>query len=183
MLSALQCNSVTKPHNQEHRAHRKSRFNSGALFHPHHHQKEKEMASLNKVMLIGNLGADPEVRSTPNGSQVATFRVACTESWKDQSGQRQERTEWVTVVAWKKQAEIAQKFLRKGSRVYVEGKLQTRTWDDKATGAKRYATEVLCDHFIMLDGVPKDGAKPSADTPHRDDPGSFSDIPEDDLPF
>lgn len=116
-------------------------------------------ASLNKVMLIGNLGADPEIRNTPGGAQVANFRVACTENWKDQSGQRQERTEWVTIVAWRQQAEIAQKYLRKGSRVYVEGKLQTRSWDDKATGAKRYATEVLCDRFMMLDGRPSGGGE------------------------
>lgn len=107
--------------------------------------------SLNKVMLIGNLGADPEVRQAGQ-SQVANFRVACTESWTDQSGQKQERTEWVTIVAWRKQAEIAQRFLRKGSRVYVEGKLQTRSWEDKSGGGKRYATEVLCDRFLMLDG-------------------------------
>ena len=113
--------------------------------------------SLNKVMLIGNLGADPEVRATPNGAQVANFRVACTETWKDQSGQRQERTEWVTIVAWRQQAEIAQKYLRKGSKVYVEGKLQTRQWEDKNGGGKRYATEVLCDNFIMLDGRPGGG--------------------------
>jgi single-strand DNA-binding protein len=103
-------------------------------------------------MLIGNLGADPEVRNTPSGAQVANFRVACTENWKDASGQRQERTEWVTIVAWKGLADIAQKYLRKGSKVYVEGKLQTRQWEDKNGGGKRYATEVLCDNFIMLDG-------------------------------
>ena len=101
--------------------------------------------SLNKVMLIGNLGADPDVRTTPNGAQVANFRVACTESWTDQSGQKQERTEWVTIVAWKKLSEIIQRFLRKGSKVYVEGKLQTRTWED-TNGGKRYATEVLCEN-------------------------------------
>lgn len=115
--------------------------------------------SLNKVMLIGNLGADPEVRATPNGAQVANFRVACTETWKDQSGQRQERTEWVTIVAWRQQAEIAQRYLRKGSKVYVEGKLQTRTWEDKNGGGKRYATEVLCDRFMMLDGRPGAGGE------------------------
>jgi single-strand DNA-binding protein len=115
--------------------------------------------SLNKVMLIGNLGADPEIRNTPNGAQVANFRIACTENWTDQSGQRQERTEWATIVAWRKQAEIAQKYLRKGSKVYVEGKLQTRQWEDKNGGGKRYATEILCDYFIMLDGRPQgDGA-------------------------
>ena len=116
-------------------------------------------ASLNKVMLIGNLGADPEIRNTPGGAQVANFRVACTENWTDQAGQKQERTEWVTIVAWRKQAEIAQRFLRKGSRVYVEGKLQTRSWEDKNGGGKRYATEVLCDRFMMLDGRPGGGGE------------------------
>lgn len=108
--------------------------------------------SLNKVMLIGNLGADPEVRNTPSRALVANFRIACTESWKDTNGQRQERTEWVTIVAWKGLADIAQKYLRKGSKVYVEGKLQTRQWEDKNGGGKRYATEVLCENFLMLDG-------------------------------
>ena len=87
--------------------------------------------SLNKVMLIGYVGADPEVRSTPNGSQVATFRLACSESWKDKYGNRQERTEWVTCVAWRKLAETLQRYLRKGAHVYLEGKLQTRSWEDK----------------------------------------------------
>lgn len=119
--------------------------------------------SLNKVMLIGNLGADPEVRNTPNGAQVANFRVACTESWKDASGQRQERTEWVTVVAWKALADIAQKYLRKGSKVYVEGKLQTRQWEDKNGGGKRFAAEVQCDELKMLDAPPSRGGRPTED--------------------
>lgn len=134
--------------------------------------------SLNKVQLIGNLGADPEIRSTPNGAQVATFRVACSETWKDQSGQRQERTEWVTVVAWRQQAEIAQKYLHKGSKVYVEGKLQTRTWEDKNGGGKRYATEVLCDRFTMLDGKPG-GQRGESDQPRREadgDPAGYDDL-------
>jgi single-strand DNA-binding protein len=121
--------------------------------------------SLNKVMLIGNLGADPECRNTPNGALVANFRIACTETWKDTNGQRQERTEWMTIVACKEKADIAQRFLRKGSKVYVEGKLQTRMWEDKNGGGKRYATEVLCDNFIMLDGKP--GAAP-AEGPDED---------------
>ena len=108
--------------------------------------------SLNKVQIIGNLGADPEIRSTPNGAKVANFRVACSESWKDQSGQKQERTEWVTCVAWKVTAEIVEKYVRKGSKVYVEGKLQTRAWEDKNGGGKRYATEVLVERIMMLDG-------------------------------
>ena len=118
-------------------------------------------SSLNRWIGIGNLGSDPEVRSTPNGAHVATFRVACSESWKDQSGQRHERTEWVTCVAWRQLAEIAQKYLRKGSKVYVEGKLQTRSWDDKNSGGKRYATEVLADRLLMLDGRQGD-ARPEA---------------------
>lgn len=123
--------------------------------------------SLNKVMLIGNLGADPEVRNTPSGAQVANFRVACTENWTDQAGQRQERTEWVTVVVWNKSAEIAQKYLRKGSKVYVEGKLQTRQWEDKNSGGKRFATEVICDNFVMLDAPPQRGGHQGG----RDDSG------------
>lgn len=112
------------------------------------------MAGVNKVILIGNLGADPEVRTTPQGATVANLRLAVSENWKDQSGQRQERTEWVNLVLWRQQADIAQRFLRKGSKIYVEGKLQTRSWDDKQSGQKRYATDVVVDNFTMLDGRP-----------------------------
>ncbi len=112
------------------------------------------MAGVNKVILIGNLGADPEVRTTPQGATVANLRLAVSETWKDQQGQRQERTEWVNLVLWRQQADIAQRFLRKGSKIYAEGKLNTRTWDDKATGQKRYATDVVVDTFTMLDGRP-----------------------------
>lgn len=108
--------------------------------------------SLNAVQIIGNLGSDPEIRSTPNGAKVANFRVACSESWKDQSGNRNEKTEWVTCVAWKVTADLVEKYLRKGGRVFVSGKLQTRTWEDKNGGGKRYATEVLVDRIMMLDG-------------------------------
>ena len=120
---------------------------------------------LNKVMIIGNLGKDPEVRTTPQGATVANFSVACTERWKDQSGQRQERTEWVNVVLWRQTAEIAQRFLRKGSKVYIEGKLQTRSWDDTATGQKRYVTEVIGDHLVLLD------RKEQGSAPAQDDGG------------
>lgn len=112
------------------------------------------MSGVNKVILIGNLGADPEVRTTPQGAMVANLRLAVSETWKDQQGQRQERTEWVNLVLWRQQAEIAQKYLRKGSKIYAEGKLQTRSWDDKQSGAKRYATDVVVDTFTMLDGRP-----------------------------
>lgn len=107
--------------------------------------------SLNKVLLIGYVGADPEIRATPNGATVANFRLACTESWKDQSGQKQERTEWITCVAWRKLAEVFQRYLKKGAHIYIEGKLQTRSWEDKNGGGKRYATEVLVDDFKFLD--------------------------------
>lgn len=137
--------------------------------------------SLNKVMLIGNLGSDPEIRATPNGAQVANFRIACTESWKDQSGQKQERVEWVAIVAWKAQAEIAQRYLRKGSRVYVEGKLQTRTWEDKNGGGKRYATEVLCERFMMLDGRQGDGR--GQQYGEQTEPSGSAPSGDDDLPF
>lgn len=120
---------------------------------------------LNKVMIIGNLGKDPEVRTTPQGATVANFSVACTERWKDQSGQRQERTEWVNVVLWRQTAEIAQRFLRKGSKVYIEGKLQTRSWDDTATGQKRYVTEVIGDQLVLLD------RKEQGSAPAQDDGG------------
>ena len=112
------------------------------------------MSGVNKVILIGNIAADPEVRTTPQGATVANLRLAVSETWKDQQGQRNEKTEWVNLVLWRQQAEIAQKHLRKGSKVYAEGKLQTRSWDDKQTGAKRYATDVVVDHFQMLDGRP-----------------------------
>lgn len=145
-------------------------------------------SSLNKVMLIGNLGADPEIRATPNGAQVANFRVACSETWKDANGQKQERTEWVTIVAWRAQAEIAAKYLHKGSKVYVEGKLQTRSWEEKNGGGKRYATEVLCDRFMMLDGRGGAGA-PRGEYTDADRDGEAMNLAhggnagDDDLPF
>lgn len=123
--------------------------------------------SLNRWTGIGNLGQDPEIRSTPNGAQVASFRLACAESWKDQSGQKHERVEWVSVVAWRKLAEICQKYLRKGSQIYVEGKLQTRSWDDKNGGGKRYTTEIIADEIKMLGGRPE--SRPGERTSHRDD--------------
>ena len=138
--------------------------------------------SLNKVMLIGNLGADPEIRATQGGTEVATFRVACTETWRDHSGQKQERTEWVTVVAWRKLAEIAAKYLHKGSKVYVEGKLQTRSWEDKNGGGKRYATEVLADQFTMLDAPARREGAERRPQPEQESHGNAQ-VNDDDLPF
>lgn len=109
--------------------------------------------TVNKVILIGNLGKDPEVRYTPNGMAVANLTLATTESWKDkQSGENQERTEWHRVAMYARLAEIAGEYLRKGSKVFVEGRLQTRKWQDKTTGQDRYTTEIVADSLQMLDG-------------------------------
>ena len=106
---------------------------------------------VNKVILIGNLGSDPEVKYTPSGVPVANFSLATTESWSDKtSGERQERTEWHRLVLWRRLAEIAGQYLKKGSKLYVEGKLQTRSWDDQ-NGQKRYTTEVVVNDMQMLD--------------------------------
>ena len=107
------------------------------------------MNSLNKVQLIGNLTANPEVRETPNGQKVATFGVATTRVWKDAAGSKQEQTEFHNVVLWRGLAEVAEKYVTKGQKVYVEGYLQTRSWEDQ-TGAKRYRTEIVGDNLIML---------------------------------
>ena len=106
---------------------------------------------VNKVILIGNLGGDPEVRYTPGGAAVANVNLATNESWNDREGQRQERTEWHRLVFWSKLAEIVGQYLKKGSKVYVEGRLQTRQWDDQS-GQKRYTTEIVVNDMQMLDG-------------------------------
>lgn len=105
---------------------------------------------INKVILIGNLGADVELRYTQSGAPVASFRVATTERWKGQDGQMQEQTEWHSIVAWKRLAEICGEHLHKGSRVYIEGKLQTRKWQDQ-NGNDRYTTEIVAREMKMLD--------------------------------
>lgn len=107
---------------------------------------------VNKVILIGNLGKDPEVRYTPSGSAVASLTLATSESWKDKtSGEQVERTEWHRVVMFNRLGEIAGEYLRKGSKVFIEGRLQTRKWQDKNTGQDRYTTEIIADNMQMLD--------------------------------
>ncbi len=106
---------------------------------------------VNKVILVGNLGKDPEVRYMPNGNAVANFTVATSESWKDQQGQMQERTEWHNIVMYRRLAEIAGEYLKKGSKVYLEGKLQTSKWQDQQTGQDRYKTEINVNEMQMLD--------------------------------
>lgn len=105
---------------------------------------------VNRVILLGNLGADPEVRTSPNGSVIANLRIATGEAWKDQQGQLQERTEWHRVIVFGKSAEVAQQYLRKGSKVYLEGRIQTRKWQDKE-GKDQYTTEIVTQGFQMLD--------------------------------
>lgn len=120
------------------------------------------MASLNRVFLIGNLGADPELRYTPTNTAVANFRIATSEVWNDKSGQRQERTEWHRIVAWGKTAELCGEYLKKGRSVHIEGRLQTREWDDKNTGQKRYTTEIIADRVTFLGGRGEGGESSGA---------------------
>ncbi|PIR20653.1 MAG: single-stranded DNA-binding protein [Deltaproteobacteria bacterium CG11_big_fil_rev_8_21_14_0_20_47_16] len=118
------------------------------------------MASLNRVMLIGNLGADPEVRYTPGGQPVATFNIATTERWTDKGGQKQEKTEWHRIVVWGKQAENCKEYLSKGRPVFIEGRLQTREWNDKE-GKKRWTTEVVAS-LVQFLGTRSGSDRPSS---------------------
>lgn len=145
---------------------------------------------LNKAMLIGNLGRDPEMRHTASGSAVCTFSMATNESWvKD--GERQERTEWHNIVTWDKLAEICERYLSKGSKVYVEGRIQTRSWDDKTTGQKKYMTEIVADQMMMLDspgGGRAGESGPAAQSHPSDEEYATDTLPDsddydDDLPF
>jgi len=144
------------------------------------------MASVNKVILIGNLGQDPEKRYTGSGAAVTSFSLATTNRWKDKSGQNQEQTEWHRVVVWGQQAESCAQYLAKGRPVYVEGRLQTRQWDDKS-GNKRYTTEVVAQRVQFL-GSPTGGkntsdSKDSNATPPMDDNPGFPMDENDDVPF
>lgn len=130
---------------------------------------------VNKVILVGNLGADPEARFMPSGKAVCNFRIATSESWTDkESGDKQGKTEWHSIVAFGKLAEICGEYLKKGSQVYVEGKLQTRKWQDKQ-GADRYSTEIIVNEMQMLGGKPgarperSESAAPADNTPFDDD--------------
>lgn len=128
---------------------------------------------INKVIIIGNLGADPEVRHMPSGGAATTLSVATSESWKDKdSGQMVDRTEWHRVVMYQRLAEIAGEYLKKGSKVYIEGSLRTRKWADKASGQDRYTTEIIANNMQMLDGrggqaggADFEQSAPSYDTP------------------
>lgn len=105
---------------------------------------------VNKVFLLGNLGRDPEIRSTQSGQPVANFSIATNRRWVDRNGQRQEQTEWHNIVCFGRQAEVAGQYLQKGKQIFVEGRIQTRSWDDKQSGEKKYRTEIICENFQML---------------------------------
>ena len=141
------------------------------------------MASVNKVILIGNLGRDPEVRYTAGGQPVANFTMATTERWNDPSGEKKEKTEWHRIVVWGKQAEVAGEYLRKGRQVYIEGSLQTREWTDR-DGNKRTTTEIRAQRLQLL-GRPEDRASVPAAAPavaeEAGEPGGG--YGEDDIPF
>ena len=149
------------------------------------------MSSLNKVMLIGHLGKDPEIRYTSEGTPVANFSLATSENWTDKSGSRQERTEWHTIVAWKNLAELAKRFLSKGRQVYIEGRIQSREWNDR-DGNKRRTTEIIASQMVLLGSRPQgadagmqpmdSSAKTASDS---SEPPPFGDagITDSDIPF
>jgi single-strand DNA-binding protein len=142
------------------------------------------MAGINKVILIGRLGRDPEIRYTPGGAAVANFTMATSEEWRDkETGEKQERTEWHRIVAWRRLGEICGEYLKKGSQVYIEGRLQTRDWEDR-DGNRRYTTEIIAQNMQMLDRVGSAGrdmgTTSKADGFPMEEPVS---IPEDDIPF
>ncbi len=153
------------------------------------------MASVNKAIIIGNLGKDPEMRFMPSGDAICNFSIATTDSWKDKSGEKQEKTEWHRISMFGKLAEIAGEYLKKGSQVYVEGRLQTRKWQDK-DGHERYTTEIVADRMQMLGSksgggsnfevVDNSAASTPASAPAAKKPapakGGFDDL-DDDIPF
>ncbi len=149
------------------------------------------MASVNKCIFIGNLGRDPEIRYMPSGDAMANFSIACTDTFKDKSGQKQERTEWVRIVMFGKQAEIAGEYLKKGSSVYIEGRMQTRKWQNKE-GQDQYTTEIVADRMQMLGGrgggsnsfevVDREDAPPASSSAPARPASSINDL-DDDIPF
>ena len=134
------------------------------------------MASINKAIIIGTLGRDPEIRYMESGDAICNISVATSESWKDKSGEKQERTEWHRVSMFGKLAEIAGQYLKKGSSVYSEGRLQTRKWQDKTTGADRYTTEIIADEMKMLGG--RGGAGMGGGSEYDQTPPAYNEAPQ-----
>ncbi len=152
--------------------------------------------SVNKVILLGNVGKDPEIKSTPSGVAVATFSIATSERFKDKTGNWQDRTEWHNLVAYQRTAEIIRDYVKKGSKLYVEGRLQTSSWDDKTTGQKKYRTEIIVGDLSLLSGKGEgDGGASGGSSYARSNTASFdqsgpaqdysqaTEITDDDIPF
>ncbi|HZI57480.1 MAG TPA: single-stranded DNA-binding protein [Verrucomicrobiae bacterium] len=154
--------------------------------------------SVNKVILVGNLGKDPEVKYTPSGTPVAKFSLATNERYKDKGGEWQDRTEWHNIVAWQRLAEIVGEYVKKGSKIYIEGRLQTSSWEDKQSGEKKYRTEVVASDLVLLggrgegggggdyEGRSSRGASNSFDqrTSHSEEHApSSAEITDEDIPF
>ena len=152
--------------------------------------------SVNKVILLGNVGKDPEIRSTTGGTMVANFTLATSDRTKDAQGNWQDRTEWHNLVAFTRTAEIVRDYVKKGSKLYIEGKIQTRSWDDKETGAKRYRTEIIVNDLSLLSGreegssggYSRGSGSSAASFDQRppagaDDIGQSAEITDDDIPF
>jgi single-strand DNA-binding protein len=151
--------------------------------------------SVNKVILVGNLGKDPEVKFTPSGVPVAKFSLATNERYKDKSGEWQDRTEWHNIVAWQRLAEIVGEYVKKGSKVYIEGRLQTSSWEDKQSGEKKYRTEIIANDLVLLggrgegDGESRSsrGASAAASSDqraqHAEEPAHSAEITDEDIPF
>lgn len=151
--------------------------------------------SVNKVILIGNLGKDPEVKYTPQGTPVAKITLATNERFKDKSGEFQERTEWHNIIAWQRLAEIVGEYVKKGSKIYVEGRIQTSSWEDKTSGEKKYRTEVVINDLVLLSGRGEGGseARPrtSSDSAasmdqrpaHTEEAPQHAQITDEDIPF
>lgn len=139
------------------------------------------MKSVNRVTLLGNLGKDPEVKYTPQGTAVAKFSLATTERYKDREGNWQDRTEWHNIVLWQRLAEIAGEFLKKGSKVYIEGRIHTDSWDDKQSGEKKYRTEVVGNDLILIGGNDRSATTNTAPAPVQAAPQGP--ITDEDVPF
>lgn len=151
--------------------------------------------SVNKVILVGNLGKDPEIKYTPSGTPVAKFSLATNERYKDKGGEWQDRTEWHNIVAWQRLAEIVGEYVKKGSKLYIEGRLQTSSWEDKQSGEKKYRTEIVANDLVLLSGRGEGdsegrfsrGAAASHTMdqrqPHADEMGQSAEITDEDIPF
>ena len=140
--------------------------------------------SVNKVILVGNVGKDPEVKYTPSGTALAKFSIATNERFKDKSGEWQDRTEWHNVLAWERLAEIVGEYVRKGSKIYIEGRLQTSSWEDRQSGEKKYRTEIVARDLVLLGS--RDGAEPEIEDSNREREtvhAGSSEITDEDIPF